>query len=119
MTDSILNMAAIHEAKETMKSKFPTMIEYFMEDTEMYINSIKDGMIASNAEEIIVPAHTLKSSSRQMGAAKMSDIAKEIEMLARAQAEKNNTDVASFGTIISRLESAFAETQEALKQIQA
>lgn len=117
MTDAvILDMAAIAEAKATMKAKFPTMVQYFLEDSESYIAAIKEGIAAASAEKIVSPAHTLKSSSRQMGALRVSEIAKSMEALAREQSAAGKNDMPPFSGLLLKLEAAFAETRTAYQQ---
>ena len=41
-----------------MKAKFPTMVQYFLEDAETYISTIREGVMAANVEKIVSPAHT-------------------------------------------------------------
>lgn len=115
MTD-ILDMTAINEAKSTMKAKFPTMVQYFLEDAETYIGTIREGISLASAEKIVSPAHTLKSSSRQMGAQRMSDIAKDMEALAREQSGSGKNDMPPFAEMLVKLEAAFAETKTAYQQ---
>lgn len=117
MTDAaILDMIAFNEAKATMKAKFPTMVQYFIEDTETYIGAIREGIAVGIAEKIVSPAHTLKSSSRQMGAIHMSEIAKEMEALAREQSGAGESQMPPFSALLARLEAAFAETRDALRR---
>lgn len=117
MTDVvIIDLAAINEAKETMKAKFPTMVQYFMEDSESYIESIREGIAAVSSERIVSPAHTLKSSARQMGAIRMSEIAKLIEMIAREQADANQNNMAPFSELLTLLKTAFEDTKTAYQQ---
>ncbi len=108
---NIFDLNALSEAKETMKGKFTTMVQYFLEDSESYIASIKNAMANNNVEAIISPAHTLKSSSRQMGAQYLSDIAMEIEAQAREQSSQGKAEIAIFKQLLADLESAFAETK--------
>lgn len=115
MTD-ILDMTAVNEAKDTMKAKFPTMVQYFMEDAEAYIRSIREGISLASAEKIISPAHTLKSSSRQMGAMRMSTIAKAMEALAREQCNTGKIDMEPLAEMLVKLEAAFVQTKDAYKQ---
>ncbi len=68
-----------------MKRRFATMIEYFLEDTQNYIEQINKGVENGDYTAIVVPAHTIKSSSRQMGAITVSDLSKDLEALARAE----------------------------------
>ena len=79
----IINQEAALEAKATMKDKFPRMVEYFLEDSVMYMKGIEEGLAANDAEKIKSPAHTVKSSAHQLGAEKMSEIAKQIEHMAK------------------------------------
>lgn len=80
-----LDTAAVAKAKSMMKRRFATMIEYFLEDTQNYIEQINKGIENSDYSAMVVPAHTIKSSSRQMGAIVVSDLSKELEALARAE----------------------------------
>lgn len=113
---TIIDQTILAEAKETMKAKFPTIVAYFLEDSEVYIDNIKEGISAVNIEKIVSPAHTLKSSARQMGAILVSEIAKEIEHLAREQIGNGANDVQVFGELLPKLEAAFAETKDAFAQ---
>lgn len=87
-----LDTAIVAKAKAMMKRRFSTMIEYFLEDTQNYIEQILQGIEQGDYNAIVVPAHTIKSTSRQMGAIVVSDLSKELEALAR-------TEEASFETI--------------------
>ena len=115
MTDcELFDFNALAEAKETMQSKFGTMIEYFIEDSESYITAIRTAMAAGSIEGIISPSHTLKSSSRQMGALRVSNIAMEMEALSREMSSAGRRDVAPFQPLVEKLEAAFHETRQAL-----
>lgn len=110
----ILDMAAVAEAKAMMKAKFPTMVQYYLEDAETYIGAIRDGIASASAANITLPAHTLKSSSRQMGAMRVSDIARTMETLARDLSDAAQADMRDFTELFVRLEAAFAATRTAL-----
>lgn len=113
-TNDLIDFNALAEAKEMMKAKFPTMVEYYIEDSANYIALIHEGMKASSVERMISPAHTLKSSSRQMGALRVSAIAKEIEALARDQTSAGTEDIHAFAPLVNALELAFGETRTVL-----
>lgn len=114
---SILDMGAIEEIKTSMQAKFLTIVEYFIEDSQIYINGIREGVANENIQEMISPAHTLKSCSRQMGAIRVSEIAKTIEETARSQSQDTKTEISTFSTMLTDLESAFAETKEAFQHL--
>ena len=108
---NILDLTILAEAKETMKAKFATMVTYFLEDAENYISSIGDGIAANQVEKIVSPAHTLKSSSHQMGAIKMSETAKEMEHIAREQSSAGKNDMQPFVEMLPKLKAVFIETK--------
>lgn len=80
-----LDSAVVAKAKAMMKRRFSTMVEYFLEDTQNYIEQILQGIEDGDYNAIVVPAHTIKSTSRQMGAIVVSDLSKELEALARTE----------------------------------
>ena len=106
---ALLDTAAVDEARSMFKAKFPTMAGYYFEDAEGYVANIRDAVSAGNVQAIVTPAHTLKSSSRQMGASGVSDIAKEIE----ANAREASQGIGWFVTQLDRLEEVFAQTRAA------
>ena len=82
----VLDKDIIFKSKRMMKQRFPIMVEYFLEDTQNYINQIREGTIQNDYAQLVVPSHTIKSSARQMGAITVSELAKEIEVSARSEA---------------------------------
>ncbi len=105
----LLDTDAINEARSMFRAKFPTMSGYYFEDAQGYLDNIRSAVSGQNVPAIVAPAHTLKSSSRQMGAARVSIIAKEIETAAR----EGNNGPSWFADQLGVLEQAFAETQAA------
>jgi HPt (histidine-containing phosphotransfer) domain-containing protein len=108
----LLDMSAIDEARSMFRAKFPTMSGYYFEDAEGYVASIRSAIAGGDIPAIVAPAHTLKSSSRQMGAAEVSVIAKSIEEAARDQLEGVNW----FSERLRQLEEAFSMTRTAYPQ---
>ena len=99
------------EAQKTMGSKFTTMISYYMEDTSKYLQEIAAGMAAQDYAQIIAPAHSLKSSSRQLGFLRISEIAKTLE-----HGGREGTDWAMLKQYFPLARQAFAEMQELVAQ---
>jgi len=79
----IIDTSSIEEVKETMGDKLPRMFNYFFEDSQSYFNSIENGFNTSNIDEIINSAHSLKSSSKLIGALQLSKKAEYIESAGR------------------------------------
>lgn len=99
----VLNMNIVDEARELMSDRFPMMVKYFLEDTQMYLEEIERGVKENNAEIAISPAHTIKSSARQLGAERVSDVSRSIEELCRDIAENRNTDFQQFEKLYGEL----------------
>lgn len=115
-TAPLLDPAALQEAKVTMRDKFPLMVTYFLEDTNNYIRAIAQGVAERKMEAIVLPAHTAKSASRQIGAARMVAIAKAIEFTAR-EAEDANAAFSTIERLLPALQVAYLHTQDALQEM--
>ncbi len=60
------------------------LIDIYKQDTPQRLASLRHALAQGDVEALRREAHTLKSSSAQLGATAMSDMAKEMEALARA-----------------------------------
>jgi len=99
----IINMKTVSEAKVLMNDRFPMMVKYFLEDTQMYLEEIEKGVQTKNVEMAISPAHTIKSSAKQLGVDRVSIIAKDIEELCRNILENGVSGFAEFEILYSQL----------------
>ncbi len=109
----ILDLDIIEEAKSVMKARFMTMVEYFLEDAETYSSGIREGLEQNNSEKIRAAAHTLKSSSKQLGALRLSETAKEMEYT--VQGEGSGTE--SLDQQFHKLEQIMVETKAAFQDL--
>lgn len=98
----IINMQILEEAKSLMKDQFPVMIKYFLEDTDAYFKEIARAIREKNFEIAIIPAHTIKSSAKQIGADRISSIAEEIETICRDN--RDSFDFKNFESLGLKLE---------------
>lgn len=112
----IINQAAMEETKSIMQDKFPMMVEYFLEDAKMYVSSIDEGIKSNDVKQVVSPAHTIKSSAFQVGAQKVSEIAKEIEEVASEMLEKDEYDLEKLNELYNQLDSALSEAEPELKK---
>jgi HPt (histidine-containing phosphotransfer) domain-containing protein len=78
-----------------MGDRFPVMIKYFLEDLQMYMEEIARGLKEQNTKVIVSSAHTIKSSAKQLGVDRVSDIAKQIESLCREMIDTNKQEFLS------------------------
>ncbi len=99
----IINTKLAEEAKNLMTDRFPTMVSYFLEDTQMYLEEIEKGASEDDPERAIAPAHTIKSSAKQLGAERVAEIAKNIEELCRNLVDSGSNDLEQFKNLAQKL----------------
>lgn len=80
----MLDENAVQSARGILKGRYDDMVVMFLDNSRERINEIKQGIYKDDAEAIIRPAHTLKSTSRQMGAFRLAEIALMVEKEAKA-----------------------------------
>ena len=85
-----------------------TIIDIYIHNAPKLIIDITQGLANQNAEIVFKAAHSLKSSSANLGADKMQTIASQIELLAR------NSQLTEATQLAALLESVFELTIEAL-----
>ncbi len=105
---------AFEEIRETLGPKFTHILDLYLQDARKKIQTIEDSMAsAANANLMILTAHSLGSASAHMGALRLAEIARQMEMSMRENAA---TDIApyfkSIKTAFTEVESAFAPLVE-------
>ena len=85
-----------------------TIVDIYINSTPKLISDITQGLAERNAERVFKAAHSLKSSSANLGASKMQSLASQIELLAR------NTQLDDAKALAATLQPAFQQTQHAL-----
>lgn len=108
----ILDQEALDEVREVLEARFGQILEFYFEDSDGYIEALRQAVAEDSAEKAVSPAHTLKSSSRQMGAFRVSEIARQIEELARG-AVAGSGGLDQVPNLVERLAATFGETREA------
>jgi|JI6StandDraft_1071083.scaffolds.fasta_scaffold443351_2 HPt (histidine-containing phosphotransfer) domain-containing protein len=86
----IINIQALDTARHLLGDRFSIIIKYFLEDTEMYSSEIAKGLKEKNIRIISSSAHTIKSSAKQLGIDRVSEVAKQMEILCREIIDSNN-----------------------------
>lgn len=117
VNSDVLDMEALQQAKATTKKRFPTMIEYFLEDMDGYIHDIKAGLEKEALKEIARATHTIKSSSKSLGAVAVSNVARDMELTIRDLLEGKGGSLSMVTPLIHELEKAFEETRTAYQTI--
>ena len=86
MTDEardIVDWTHFEKSRSELGPSFIRILSYFKEDGVKSIAQIEEAMREQNATALVIPAHTLKGESRQLGAEPLAKIAELIETTAR------------------------------------
>ena len=79
----IVDWAHFEKYRSELGPGFIRILGYFREDGEKSITQIEDAMREENTTALVIPAHTIKGESRQLGAEPLAKIAELIESTAR------------------------------------
>jgi signal transduction histidine kinase/CheY-like chemotaxis protein len=81
---SPLDQEIVNDLQEMMGSDYHSLIRIYLEDSPKLIQQLQSALENKDSVALISPSHTLKSSSANLGAVKLSKIAMAIEKSARA-----------------------------------
>ncbi len=113
-TPPLLDMNIVNETKRIVGASFPSIVQCFISVSPEYINEIRQGLLEQDLHKISSGAHTLKSSSIQLGAALLSSKARELELRSK-QEQSPFTDIANeLSHQFSELEELCAATEKEL-----
>jgi HPt (histidine-containing phosphotransfer) domain-containing protein len=79
----IVDWAHFEKNRTELGPGFIRILSYFKEDGVKSIAQIEQAMREENTAALVIPAHTLKGESRQLGAEPLAKIAELIETTAR------------------------------------
>jgi len=85
----IINIETLDTAKNLLGDRFSLIIKYFLEDTQAYLSEIAKGLKDKNIR-VVSSSHTIKSSAKQLGIDRVSEVAKQMEILCREIIDSNN-----------------------------
>ena len=80
---AVLDDEVLAELREVMGPEFGNLVQMFLVDAAKYIRQLEEAAAGNDIEKMVAPAHTLKSSSANLGAMAVSAAAKRIEVGAR------------------------------------
>jgi HPt (histidine-containing phosphotransfer) domain-containing protein len=80
---AIVDWGHFEKSRAELGPGFIRILSYFKEDGIKSISQIEQAMHEQNTPALIIPAHTLKGESRQLGAEPLAKIAELIETTAR------------------------------------
>lgn len=112
-----LDMEALESARKIVQDKFPQMVEYYLEDTQTCIKQAREALEKKDAQQVMISAHTVKSSSHQLGAMEMSRIAKDMEELTRDVIGGKRQGFDDVTPLMDALEAAFEVVKPQFKAL--
>jgi CheY-like chemotaxis protein/HPt (histidine-containing phosphotransfer) domain-containing protein len=79
----VLAMDVVEELRAVMGQEYLGLVRLFLEDAPRHVAALEAAAAAGSMEQMVAPAHTLKSASANLGAMALSAAAKRIELGAR------------------------------------
>ncbi len=119
---SAINLEVLQTLREYDDEDDPfvdLLIETYLGEAPQHLDAIRDGVVQQDAKKLKEAAHTLKSSSAQLGAINFSQFCKTLEMMGRAVLEGEDPTQTCFvsGTAAEQLAAAEAEWQRVQTQL--
>jgi len=78
-----LDTSIIGDLVDVMGDEFPDLVRVYLEDTPKNVALLEQAALQRSMEGIIAPSHSLKSTSANLGALRLSELAKRLEHGAR------------------------------------
>jgi len=89
MSDTPVNLTKLEEMKDVMGDIFIQLVPAYLEQSDEMIEAMPELLINGDIETLERYAHSMKSSSLNVGAEKLSDIARELEDTSRSKGDSN------------------------------
>ena len=106
--------AVVFAQTRSAVSKFDTLVSFYFNDTERYLESIKEALAMDQVGDALLPAHTIKSSSRVVGALGLAHLAEEFEKRARLDGPAR---IGELNALRAHMERLFGLTQRSIEQL--
>lgn len=108
----LIDFEAVSEARRVLKGKYAETMDRFVSDVQEYIAEMQNALADHDVVRIIRPAHTIKSTSRLMGALHLSRMGMELEKAASDPSALNNIE--TIATQLAELTMVFEATRTQL-----
>jgi HPt (histidine-containing phosphotransfer) domain-containing protein len=83
-TQSVLDTEVVRDLLDVMGDEFTDLVRVYLEDTPKALAALDQAANRGHVEGLIAPSHSLKSTSANLGAIGLSELAKRLEHGARA-----------------------------------
>jgi CheY-like chemotaxis protein len=106
----VLDENVLRELREIMEDDYLSLLQTYLRNAPQLLAQARDAVSRGDLAALVMPVHSLKSSSANVGALILSEVAREAERLARAGA------LSEAGIAFRAVDAAFREAEAALKQ---
>jgi HPt (histidine-containing phosphotransfer) domain-containing protein len=113
----LISESDLASARRELGNALPRILGYYRQDGVSSITAIEDAMQARNATAMVLPAHTLKGESRQLGAGRLTELAEHLEMTARQCIEHREDLPDDLSEDVRGLRPLFQETVVHLERV--
>ncbi len=113
-TAGALDRGVLDDLKDIMEDEFARLIVQFLEQVPTQLAELETAARVGDVEAMVRPAHSLKSSSANMGAMRVSHLAREIEFNARES--RRTAAVAALPALREAFDKAAGELQAYIAQ---
>ncbi len=79
----MLDMNVVDELRDIMEEEFPAIIRGYIEHAPTLMRELDEGVAMADAGRLVRPAHSLKSSSANVGASHLAELSQAVEHAAR------------------------------------
>ncbi|MGZ2412723.1 histidine phosphotransfer protein HptB [Sphingomonas sp. F9_3S_D5_B_2] len=110
-TLDIVDWALFEKYRTELGPSFIRILSYFREDGAKSVSQIEQAMREENTVALVLPAHTIKGESRQLGAEPLAKIAELIESTSRLCVETHRFPDELVPQVV-KLRALFADTVE-------
>ncbi len=115
--DSVLDMEVIAMLRELGGDDDPglltELIDLFLADAPTYLAALSEALQRGDATGLEQAAHTLKSSSANIGAVQLSEFCKELELAGKSNA------VSASSAVLQRTQEHFLLVRKSLESLRA
>lgn len=104
-----LDIEALKDLKDIMENEFETLVNTFITDSQSKLDELDEVVAADDAEAIRKLSHSLKGSSSNVCALKLSEMARELEAMGKDQ------QTAGAQELLLRLKQEFENVSQVLR----
>jgi HPt (histidine-containing phosphotransfer) domain-containing protein len=106
----VLDEKVLHELREIMDDDYLALLQTYLRNAPQLVAQVREAITRSDVEAMVLPVHSLKSSSANVGALQLSELARDAERLARGG------NLAEAEAAFRAVDAAFGAAEAALRE---